>query len=62
MLSAYIAYIQITLREAKLTNSSLLECPLNRSFDQATKSAVIKFQQEYKINKNFSSVGQSLTS
>jgi len=48
MLSAYIAYIQITLREAKLTNSSLLECPLNRSFDQATKSAVIKFQQEYK--------------
>lgn len=48
MLAVYIAYIQITLREAKITNSALLDCPLNKKFDQATKDAVIKFQQAYK--------------
>jgi len=48
MLSAYIAYIQITLREAKLSNSSLADCPLTRVYDKATAAAVLKFQQVYK--------------
>lgn len=47
MLSEYIAYIQITLREAKLSNNSLLDCPLSKTFDQATHNAVVKFQQVY---------------
>ena len=48
MLPAYVAYIQITLREAKLSNSSLAECPLTRVYDKATADAVLKFQQVYK--------------
>lgn len=48
MLPAYIAYIQITLREAKLLNPSLADCPLNRTYDKATANAVLKFQQVYK--------------
>jgi len=48
MLPAYVAYIQITLREAKLSNPSLAECPLTRVYDKATADAVLKFQQVYK--------------
>lgn len=48
MLAAYVAYIQITLREAKLLNSSLAECPLTKVYDKATSDAVLKFQQVYK--------------
>ena len=48
MLPAYIAFIQITLREAKISNSSLLDCPLNRVYDTQTAAAVTKFQQVYK--------------
>jgi len=48
MLADYIAYIQITLREAKLSNNALLDCPLTRVYDNATHDAVVKFQQVYK--------------
>lgn len=48
MLPEYIAYIQITLREAKLLNSSLADCPLTKVYDKATADAVLKFQQVYK--------------
>lgn len=48
MLAEYIAYIQITLREAKLSNASLNNCPLTRVYDKATADAVLKFQQVYK--------------
>ena len=48
MLPEYIAYIQITLREAKLLNSALADCPLTRVYDTATANAVLKFQQVYK--------------
>jgi len=47
MLPEYIAYIQITLREAKLSNSSLVDCPLTSVYDKATADAVLKFQQVY---------------
>jgi len=48
MLAEYIAYIQITLREAKALNNDLLECPLTRKYDAKTEAAVLKFQQVYK--------------
>jgi peptidoglycan hydrolase-like protein with peptidoglycan-binding domain len=48
MLPEYVAYIQITLREAKLANDNLSDCPLTRVYDQGTADAVLKFQQVYK--------------
>jgi len=47
MLPEYIAYIQITLREAKLSNDALLNCPLTKTFDDETHKAVLKFQEVY---------------